>query len=874
MKKLTASISILLASSFVFLSVFILPAPAFAVTSTQAPTKQNTSVESELQKQIMADFFSATSTVGSGQMIQMPSVSVDSVILNNSSYKAGDEISGVVSVTNRSNLLLENASYRVLVGKKYEDISENVKITSTFIDATSLVYLGNIKGNESKKINFKYKIPSFISGDKLAIQINVYTDNDIVVGSNSSNYINIENGEGLIYLSDAKLVLGNDKEYNLTEGPTIYKDKDPKTAALSVKVKNKTNSEVSVIPKLSTYNQQDSDVKVNSVAPSIKLAAGESKVVSIELPNMDYKAGVYFSEVTFTNESGKQLALNLGVRYIIGGNIATVHTVQTDKEILKVGDIFNINYVVTGRPFDLSTLAVGDLKSSSKKNESESIGKISIKVFNENNKIIAEGTNDFKLTGDNRDKIELLANENARALKATVSISDENGQVFFTKEVIISSNFDSIAKQGSLNKKILTILALVLVALMALLLFSRRKIHAYVLIAVLIIIVVMIPVIVNAWVFTGKQIAGGTNMYGNVVDGAPSITVGAPYDYQTFSEGQLFNFWGYLYFISCANSAQRVSMHFSDDYGQSGDITVSQRPPLGGEAVWYENVYFVSPNLSAGYVAGLHTLRFRALNVNGGLWDWSQGYVQYNVVCSAGRVPGAGGLCSYPTNSTNTTGTNNNNSGANGGLPSTFTTGGGTAYPSACGIQANSPVKKGSAVSTSNMCGVGNNLSGSVSFNYLNNEWRWTCSGTNGSPATCKTSCESGSYLCPASNTCSSTCTDWCSNISGNQSDRSKYIVDQDGLCYEPKFIKDFKLSPSISNSQGVCKAFWSTSNPLKDGTLSCKMNGSPVSCINTDGFNIIPGITKLEAILDFASSTYTDFQELKCTKNPNLIEI
>lgn len=851
MKKITALVSVLLASVLVFLVTFGIYSNVSAQNKVSNPP-----------------------TTAKGMQIQMPSVSIDTVNIDKTVYKAGDEVVGSFSLTNHSTDLLENTSYRVLIGEKYQDDGNGFKMTGNFLDATNLFSLGDIKSGETKKVDFKYKVPSFLYGEKIAVQINAYTNNAIIIGSNSSEYINIEKSNELVSLTDVKLMLSNGREYNLSEGPTIYKDKDPKTASLSVKIKNESNDQITIYPKISTYNQQDRLTKINTEGYSIILKAGETRSASIELPNMDYKSGVYFSEVLLTDAlTGGQLTSRIGARYIIGGDIATIHSVGVDKDNVRVGDAFKLSYVVTGMPSDISRATSTASKVLSKKE-----GQISVRIFNESKALVADNVKPFDLYGENNETVELLANENAKAMKAVISVYNGEGLPFLTKEVNLSGDFDKIAKNESEKKNFIAVVGMsifILIVIVAYAMFRRKKINAVVMSIFVFISVLSVPVIAKAWIWTGTSfgcsIEPGT---------APSVTISTPYDNRAFVEGSTFTLSGYVYFLACSNSGGQMTLNFSNGGGgESGNRLIYSQAATGGHYVWNESRFFMTRILSVGNRPGSYVVSFYLFDGCYAVY----GYVPYTVQCASGRVPNASGYCGSPANQ-NTTGTNGNPSsgtnadGSDGGGSSS--SGGGSSntvvtYPSACGTQALSSVSEGSPVSTSGMCGIGNNLSGNVTFNYLNNEWRWTCNGTNGDPtAYCKTSCVAGTEFCLASNTCSKTCSDWCQNVEGAQTNRTKYIVDQDGLCYEPKFIKEYKLNPSISNSQGVCKAFWSTKNPLKNtDRLACKLNGTSVSCDNTAGVNIVPGISRFEVSLKFDDTVFTDYKDLKCTKNPNLIE-
>lgn len=936
---------------------------------------------------------SSTASIQSNRIIQMPSVSVDSVNLNKEKFKAGEEISGFFEVTNRSTVLVENSSYRLLIGENYQEIDSVNKVTESFLDATNLFSLGNIKPGETKKVNFVYKVPTFLYGEDLAVQINVYTNNAVIIGGNSSKYINIEKSADIITLSDAKLVLGDGKTYTLTEGPTIYGDKDPKTVSLSLKIKNENKGDIAINPKITTYNQQNRLSKVETVAPTIRLKTGESKVVSIELPTMDYVSAVYFSEIMLVDaQNGAQLASRIGARYIIGGDLATVHSVQTDRNKVKAGESINISYVVTGKPDDISqrqqaTTTLSKITNSVNIEDiAKKDGQINVKLINELDQLVTEVTKPFDLSGDNRDSIDLVANEDAKALKAIVSVYNEEGFAFLTKEIFISGDYETIAKQEQLKKKMLgigSIVLLVLVVLAAYIMFRRKKIGEGVLSLVIIFSALAVPTVTNAWIYTGTTY----NCSVSASYSPQSVTINTPYDNQVFVEGGQFSLSGAVYFTACTNSSNYQTLNFHNPAtGESGNRVLFQIAASGGHSMWSESRSFYTKLLNVGSKAGYNTINFYLFD---GCWKVS-GYVPYYVQCQSGRVRGSNGYCTAAVNgvcgvaggksygpndtpSTNyctsgiysnslttynstgytyswrcvgnpgttascsfsrttsgggscgtangkvytatqtpstdycTSGTYSNSNTVNNATGYTFnwkcTSGGvetscsfskitattttttttttGTPVPpttvtptASCGTQNNTSVSGRGLSSGSSLCGSGSSLSGSLLLNYKIGEWRWTCAG-GGTTASCKAACDTGKNYCATSNSCSTTCTDWCPNITGLQTNRNLYNIDETGNCSEIDLVKDFKLNPSISNSQGVCKALWTVYNPTtqSDGVV-CRLNNAVVSCINTTGVDVLPGVAVFEARMGTGTESIINKEELRCTQNPNLIEI
>jgi hypothetical protein len=633
----------------------------------------------------------------------MPSLSVDKVVLGKTSFSDGDFIEGSFIVTNHSDFSLSNTSYRILVGSNYAEFG-NLKVSNSILDASSIQILGNLAINESKKVNFKYQIPSGINGSKLAVDINVYSDNSIILTKGSSDYITINGTPASVVFSNAQVKLSTGKLFGLSDGPIIYKDKDPKNASVIVSVNNSTKEEIILTPEISVYNQSNQSLKITSKAKDLKIDAGKKTTQTIDLPNMSYDPGVYFAEITLFDKSHKQIGSKIGARYIIDGDIANIHTLKTDKTVLSKGELFRLNYTISGKPFDISALIEPDSKNDKveKPTEQKKEGKLVIQIFNELGEIVAVQDEPFSLQGDTIGDVELSAINSAKSIRANVMITNKDGILFLNKDIELSGDYDKISFEEISKIKLIKYISLFLLAVfivVGIIFIRKRKVNAGVLGLFIILVVLPIPLITNGWVLTARTPPHALNMYGQLVDGAPNVSVGAPYDNQTFYEGQSYHFWGYLYYIACSNSVQNVRIQATESVtGQYLDFLVLHRNQLGGEAVWYENTQFQSPAINVGTKAGAHLLRFRALNANGGLFDSTWGYVPYNVICNPGRIVDSSGNCSNP--------------------PPVVTTDG------LCGTADG----RGSLTSpTTNLCSRGT----ASAVTTQNGKWSWSCTGTN-----------------------------------------------------------------------------------------------------------------------------------------------
>ncbi len=886
-------------------------------------------------------------------LMMLPNATIEAVTVNKQSYKAGEEISGTFTATNHSNFLLSAASFRVLIGAEYDEVGTE-KITQNFLDASSLSALGDLKAGETRVVPFKYKIPAFVSGQKLAAEIQVYSENSIMLGFSSSAYISIEKVSSSISVTDPKLILGDGKEYNLGEGPTIYKDKSPKTAALSIKVKNVSKGDIVVTPSLSVFNQQKPLVKIQPTVPAVQLKAGETKVVSIELPVMEYTPGVYFAEIVFTDAAGTQLSSRIGVRYIVGGDIATVHSVSADKASLAVGEEFSLNFAVSGRPNDvasLNQLTSADAKDSSAA-ASKNKGHIKIELFNEKGEQVAAFDDAFELYGDTYKSASLSAEAGAKALRATIQISNEKGEVFLNKDIELNADFDTIVQRELLRQKLLNggiALLIIILIIIIILLLRKKKVSSGVL-GMFVFVAIILPAVANALVYggvdTGRTDNLAVNMYGNVVNLAPNVSISTPAMNGVYTEGlqtngltSAYHLSGSMQYLTCANTIGIANLTYIENItGASGTLRLGGHPQNpNSEAVWWPNPTFLTTVSYADILGkvkpGAHRLNFIGQNIGSSHTARQYGYVPYTVVCAAGHAPDANGYCAATVNGTvnGVCGSANNGTyssstqipaswfcesgtvanagpsnlsngstgygwqcaGASGGTTTSCrysytstinnnngsSTGSTNTGSSSCGTKNNSPIANGQSITaaTANLCTSGSTIYGNPTVGLDSSSWRWVCMAGTAS-SFCSASCASGTLYCPATGTCSSDCVDWCpdsvpGNPVGNQTERGLYQIDSSGLCSGANLIEDYSLNPSLTDSSGTCKALWRLSTVTDVSKMVCKINGTPVSCTNTTGYGVQPGTAKLEVSVTEGASSISDSEELRCTRNPNVIE-
>jgi hypothetical protein len=179
------------------------------------------------------------------------------------------------------------------------------------------------------------------------------------------------------------------------------------------------------------------------------------------------------------------------------------------------------------------------------------------------------------------------------------------------------------------------------------------------------------------------------------------------------------------------------------------------------------------------------------------------------------------------------------------------------------------------------VCAAGYSIVASSIYGRLSNDtWHWLCR-SNSNPdktSSCHKACPAGTNYEPNKKSCAVDCPDWCPNVDGNQTTLSGYQRDDAGHCLLPDAqIVSFKPKPNVTKT--TCPIYWDTDvSPI--GTLSCKINGNPVSekLIESSGagFDVPPGKYTLECEVRTKKDNVlikTISAKTRCYRNGEVIE-
>jgi len=569
---------------------------------------------------------------------RQPSLSVQDVVVDKASYSAGEVIRGTFTITNHSDFAVSGISYKAYIASGYKEPAPGVKFSSYFIDSSELKGEFSLDKGGSQAIDFSYQIPAFIDGAKLGLQIRLLSDTGLSLGLGDSSYISIKKQVAGVLIKDMSLLLSDGNKYGLTEGPTIYKDKEPKGASLLLTITNTENKSVTIDPKLFVYNQKSPGVKTPIAIDDLVLKAKEVRKVTLPLPS-PVEAGVYDAELLLLDPNGLQMAARITARYIIAGNVSSVHAVTLSRTSVLKGEKFHFASSISGRPFDISLLK-SDNQAKVKGTFSQ-VGKVDILVKNESGATVASVSKPFKVYGDNFLSEDLVASEAALSFSVEMSIYDETGKLLqsYTKDFKPDSK-SQIVEETPENDSWMAfdympyvplalglVLALIIMVLIVKRMIPRGPGAAMMFLVLFAATYPTATHIVNAYVLTGSSSTGC------VGQSAPTVTVYGPYDYQTYNDGEAFYLSGHLQYAGCGNSLQTVTMQASSNMaGESYSQTLVQQWIGGIDHSGAQNygTDFVFGPFTAKAISGA-AIYFAAQETNGCINDSVSGYVPLTV---------------------------------------------------------------------------------------------------------------------------------------------------------------------------------------------------------------------------------------------------
>jgi len=753
------------------------------------------------------------------EMVTLPGIYVENLILDKEEYKAGDTVKGTFTLLNSETTAIPNIYYLVLLMGDYENT-----IPQTQYDRTEMTGPFNLSPGEKRTVEFTYTIPKAISGEGLGIQVHLSMQNGAGLGW-SDKMVKITGGTGFLQATSAHIEVGTNG-FGLQEGPMVYEgDK----AYLFATFKNNTTGVIEVTPTIKIQNRSDVGEILKEFTENTMTVKPKTSVdLKIELPIFDYTPRVYVGKLEMLDTTKNAVAPALDFRYIIFGDIVTINNLTSDKESIGTGDILTLKLDYSGAPFDILT---GKVASSTPAD-------LNVKIFNQKDKLVAEYSDKTDFNVEYKKVITISAERNALALRAEVLVS-RDGKTITEYKATLSKNFDSTKDQidwrDCFNMKTISI-SIIILLLALILMFIKKWREKKVLLIVLFILLVLTAGLsvylqrVNAYIQTYYVWNGpGTSIY--------NLFVNSPIQYNFYELGSTIPLTISVNADACTNRAQELSLTATRE-GASVSATAHRDQYAPG--VLYAAIAI--PNLSVSGPIGEHSisLEVQTWNYDSSNTATLRGYQPYYV-----KITGVCGSANGRTFTNTETGYGSypqcsKGSSDNGAFP---TPGGSVSWK--ClgqfwGAYASCSASRQPAAITGSCSNPAThyNCSAGASVNNVNgaNSYTWDCNGSNGggnvecSEAKVNGACSSPQvhYSCAAgtsvNNVNGASSYTWNCNGSSNGGTNAS--------CSEIKVIPPLSATCSVSPASTTKGSLvtW-TANPTGgDGTYTYLWNGENIS--------------------------------------------
>ncbi len=534
------------------------------------------------------------------------SLHVASIITDKTSYNAGETVNGSFVLENHSQFAVTGLMFQLLIGTDYVEIAPGIKSSSNILDFSPRQGDISIAKDKSVSIPFKYIIPAFVGGDELAIHIDIYTQSGQLITWGDSDYFNIKKGGEGIMINSAAVVLSNGESFGLGDGPTIYKDKDPKSASIVLSVTNPNDTSITIIPQINLYKQSDMLEIQESKGTSFDLKAKETKQVAIPLPTALYKPGIYLTDIILKDSSGRQLESFVEARYIVGGNIATVQSISVDKEILNNNELFALDALLTGTAPDMSEIRSGKPSST----DSEEKGTVTVNIYNEKNQLVASVKDTFLISGNTVLKKYIKSSASAQALRVSVTVHNDLGELILDYKKNLSADYDIKAAEFEknhtrpLNKLLFATLLLIIGVIIFFMMKKNRASNAG---------MMGLFILISAMtLFTPTNARAADSL-------AITLSPASPYDWQVLNPGQAFYTTGSVWYTACTNAASNIRVNVSSSWGEVhrlGVIDTAGGLNLKDHGFYPHNTTFVAGPFYAPTTPGSYWLLYQGINTD------------------------------------------------------------------------------------------------------------------------------------------------------------------------------------------------------------------------------------------------------------------
>jgi hypothetical protein len=464
-------------------AVMALSQTAFAAVSENSPTSAASSPSAASSSVGVSNAQSLNDAANKSiqPQVYVADVNVD----GNKIHKAGDTLTGTFVLYNYSDLDMPGVNYSIrLVG----GLGNNSARTYDEVRGPTPVEL---KPKEKKTISFTYPLSKQLSGSGISIFIQSYASDGLDLGWKTSDPFEVAGDSSYLRVISSSVEVAGDegsptlpssanssdsKFYPTQSGAFIYQNKYPQKAFIQFILENKNKGTVSLTPALDISELHAPSALVYHAELKNRVVSVEaskrSNSIALDLPNFNWKPGVYKGIVSFKNMQGEDQADKIEFLYIVGGEQYNVSALSSDVTAAEKDAIVSLNMSYEGAPFDVRANGIeqSDLHPAV----------VSTVLFNERDEKIGENSETVNFIGEQSRNFNVQALSKAQAIRAEVSIS-KNGNVVKKYDFKLSPGYDAAhdAYKNDHNRALMYVVfgisAIGAIALIAMLAIYRRR---------------------------------------------------------------------------------------------------------------------------------------------------------------------------------------------------------------------------------------------------------------------------------------------------------------------------------------------------------------------------------------------------------------
>jgi hypothetical protein len=397
-------------------------------------------------------------------------------------YKVGERVEGSFLLRNAGDKDVSNISYKVSLIQQ-SAISSNKDIKQ-FNTIAADMYPARSIGAKAKTdvIPFTFTIPTNAKGAGFEIKVEAISSAGFPLSWNESTPFSIDNPENILTIKNASVLLSNGQEYRPESGFILHGDREAKSARLNVILENKNAEVVMTRPMVSVYAwpiaEGEQPLNTTMLAEQSVAANGTSSVV-YDIPTFEYAPGIYEARIDFQNANGKGLTRTQVLKYAIGGEMATIHSLTSVNSIANKGDTIIVNASVTGMPADFGADATAPASSTldniAAQPDVSNKTQLHLTIMNERGAIVAEDFKDADLSAENEFNFSLPALKNAKAMHAILIVENQDKKILAQYEGDLSADYFEKKSDWQKSRIIYGAAGIVLLLIIIAIIIMRRK---------------------------------------------------------------------------------------------------------------------------------------------------------------------------------------------------------------------------------------------------------------------------------------------------------------------------------------------------------------------------------------------------------------